>query len=145
MKKLAAVMLILFGLMNGAASASWAYPFVVYDGSIYAVTTDTLSRDLIGKPIGKVTRYSDQEGTYRGNFSNQYPKGTVYYEITGIGTERQIAVQADEKTYVRAVYQGPYAGGEEKSHAWWMYAAGAVVLAFAAVFVYYRRRNTHSV
>jgi hypothetical protein len=73
------------------SSADWAYSFVVWDGFIYNLADDYV--EDISEKIGEVTRYSDMEGTYSGNFSNVYEKGTKYYAITGISTEEAIAVE----------------------------------------------------
>lgn len=141
MKKTAALFLVIFMLFQTKAMASWAYPFVVYNNSIYVVTTEPVSPDLLGERIGKVTRYSDREGTYRGNFSNSYPKGTAYYEIHGMSPKQQIAVQAEEELYLKAVYQGTYAAAEASNNMYvWISMVGAVVLALV-VFVFYHRRH----
>ena len=67
--------------------------------------------EQIGAKIGRVTKYSDQEGTYSGNFSNVFPIGTEYYTILGIDRKEAIAVKADETLYLQADYGGAYAGG----------------------------------
>jgi hypothetical protein len=100
---------------EGAAYGSWAFPFVVYDGNLYVVTEEPAAADRIGKRIGQVTKYSDLEGTYSGNFSNRYPEGTKYYEIKGTSVREAIAVQVGNKQFVKAAYQGEYAGGREKA------------------------------
>ena len=66
----------------------------------------------IDKEIGHVTKSSDREGTYSGNFSNSYPKGTKYYSIQGISTDKAIAVQKDNGTYIRATRDEKYAGNK---------------------------------
>ncbi|MEC0238544.1 hypothetical protein P4H66_01485 [Paenibacillus dokdonensis] len=141
MKKIAILMSIFFLFVHTEASASWAYSFVVYNSSVYAVTMEEVSSELIGNQIGKVTRFSDKEGTYRGNFSNQYPKGTLYYAINGIDSKQQIAVKTDADTYVKAVYQRIYAVDEtpKNNGLWWMYTIGAVLLALVVLVVYNRR------
>ncbi|WP_246072808.1 hypothetical protein [Paenibacillus dokdonensis] len=145
MKKIATLMCIFFLFVHTEASASWAYSFVVYNSSVYAVTMEEVSSELIGNQIGKVTRFSDKEGTYRGNFSNQYPKGTPYYAINGIDFKQQIAVKTDADTYVKAVYQRTYAADERPKNngLWWMYMIGAalLVLVVLVVFVVYNRRS----
>lgn len=143
MKRIAAICCILAVLFFPAeALASWAYPFVVYNHGTYVVSDEQVSKDRIGKPIGKVTRYSDREGTYGGNFSNIYPKGIVYYKINDISPKQQIAVQADADTYVKAVYQGPYAGREEPGTSGWIYFAGSALVIFAVVLALYHRHHS---
>jgi len=104
-------LLITFTLFEGIVSASWAYLFVVNDGKIYVITDERVEPNKIGPSIGKVTKYSDTEGTYSGNFSNRYPKGTKYYEIIGVEINDAIAVKENEMLYVKATYGGEYAGG----------------------------------
>jgi len=60
----------------GTVSAKWAYAFVVYDHNIYVISKEHVEPQKIGSIIGKVTKHSGEEGTYSGNFSNHYPKGT---------------------------------------------------------------------
>ena len=50
------------------SSADWAFTFVVWDGYIYQLS-DEYVEDIV-EEIGEVTKYSDTEGTYSGNFSN---------------------------------------------------------------------------
>ncbi|XID94882.1 hypothetical protein ACF3MZ_10350 [Paenibacillaceae bacterium WGS1546] len=90
------------------AFASWAYRFVVYSGDIYKVTDEPVQPYEIEKKIGQVTRYSDIEGTYAGNFSNAFPKGTGYYSIKEASPNDVIAIKVQEGTYVKAVNQGHY-------------------------------------
>ena len=59
---------------------------------------------------GGITKYSDREGTYSGNFSNRYPKGTGYYEIIGVEINEAIAIKDDKGLYIKATYGGEYAG-----------------------------------
>ncbi len=89
---------------SGSSSASWAFPFVKWEGHVYVITDDTVPSKNIGRMIGKVTRYSDVEGTEgQDNFSNAFKKGTVYYEINGGSTENQLAVKKENGTYIKAV------------------------------------------
>jgi len=97
-------------LFIGTVNANWAYMFVVNDGSIYVISEEHVDPKQIGSRIGKVTTYSDQEGTYSGNFSNRYPKGTEYYEIIGLDIKDAIAVKEEEGVYIKAAYEGEYAG-----------------------------------
>ncbi|WP_139194322.1 hypothetical protein [Bacillus sp. MUM 13] len=99
---------ILFSLLHPKQSfAKWAYAFVVYDGYTYVLSEESVTD--IDKEIGEVTKYSDIEGTYSGNFSNEYHKGTKYYSIKGISTDQAIAV-ADHGHYKKAERRGKYEG-----------------------------------
>ncbi|MFC4807779.1 hypothetical protein [Paenibacillus sp. GCM10023250] len=88
-----------------SSSASWAYAFVVHDGVVYATTDAPVTG--VGREIGAVTTYSDDEGTYEGNFSNRYPAGTKYYVVPGVDPAVSIAVATDGG-YVRADAAGKY-------------------------------------
>ena len=87
------------------SSADWAFGFVVWDGYIYQLSDEYV--DEIDEEIGKVTKYSDTERTYSGNFSNVYEKGTKYYAMQGISTEEAIAIEEDGK-YRKAIRDGKY-------------------------------------
>lgn len=102
--------LISSNLFVGIVSADWANMFVVNDGKIFVISEEHLDPKQIGLKIGKVTKYSDREGTYSGNFSNRYPKGTGYYEIIGVGINEAIAIKVDKGLYFKATYGGEYAG-----------------------------------
>ncbi|SDN45749.1 hypothetical protein SAMN05518871_105186 [Psychrobacillus sp. OK028] len=88
--------------------ADWAYAFVVWDDYVYVITTEQVNE--VVKKVGHVTKYSDREGTYSGNFSNAYPKGTKYYSIQGISTDEAIAILKDDGTFIKATRDGEYAG-----------------------------------
>ena len=90
--------------------ADWAYAFVVWDDYVYVITTERV--DKIDKKLGHVTKYSDREGNYSGNFSNTYLKGTKYYSIQGVSTDEAIAIQEKGETYIKAVRDGEYAGNK---------------------------------
>lgn len=87
--------------------ADWSNSFVVWDGYMYVLTDEMV--DNVDKEIGLVTKYSEREGTYSGNFSNDYPKGTKYYSIVGVSTDEAIAVKNDG-SYIIATRDGDYAG-----------------------------------
>ncbi|CDQ40878.1 MULTISPECIES: hypothetical protein [Virgibacillus] len=86
-------------------ATSWAYPFVVWDGSIYVVSDEYITQ--IHKEIGEVTMYSDME-QYSGNFSNVYEKGTKYYSIEGISTDKAIAIQENNGKFKKAIREAAY-------------------------------------
>ena len=97
-------------LIPNKSNASWAYPFVVWDGFVYVISDEFVEE--VDNKIGRVTKYSDREGTYSGNFSNIYKKGTAYYSIKGISTDEAIAVEDGEGKYKLATRDGEYAGGK---------------------------------
>jgi hypothetical protein len=88
------------------SSADWAYSFVVWDDFTYQLADEYV--EDISEEIGEVTKYSDMEGTYSGNFSNVYEKGTKYYSITGISTEVAIAVEEKDGRFRKAIRSGKY-------------------------------------
>lgn len=125
-----------------AIHADWAYQFVVNKGKAYVITDERVEQDQVGKRVGKVTAYSDQEGTYSGNFSNTYPKGTEYYAIQGMNVNEAIAVKIGDGSYVKAGYNHEYAGSRfaiSWTHAAW-YAAGAFLLLLVFLIVKVNRR-----
>ncbi|WP_433594995.1 hypothetical protein [Lysinibacillus xylanilyticus] len=91
---------------SNAINKSWAFGFVVWDGYIYQLSDEYV--DEVDEEIGKVTRYSDTEGTYYGNFSNVYEKGTKYYAMRGISTEEAIAIEEEDGMYRKAIRDGKY-------------------------------------
>lgn len=143
MKKLTLLFCIFFLYISTEVSASWAYRFVVYNHGTYEVTGEQIDSDRIGKKLGKVTRYSDREGTYGGNFSNVYPKGTTYHEILGISPQKQIAVKTGTEAYVMAEYRGPYAGPAGRPGEAWLSILVIALLAAAGIFFYHRHRTRH--
>ncbi|OXS72998.1 hypothetical protein B1B04_13605 [Lysinibacillus sp. KCTC 33748] len=88
-----------------SSSADWNSSFVIRDGYIYEISEEYVIE--INEEIGQVTKHSDKEGTYPGNFSNKYKKGTKYYSIEGINTEEAIAIEEDGK-YRKAIRNGKY-------------------------------------
>ena len=101
--------ILFIALISGGCSnsnSSWAYSFVVWNGYIYQISDEYVSD--IGEEVGKVTKYADKEGTYFGDFSNKYQKGTKYYEIEGISTDEAIAIKEGNGEYRKATNQGKY-------------------------------------
>lgn len=95
-----------FFLVN-KSYADWAYSFVVWDGVIYVVNDEEV--DQVDREIGMVTKYSDMEGTYSGNFSNTYRKGTKYFSIVDVSSDDAIAIEDGKGHYVKAIQDGKYA------------------------------------
>jgi len=88
------------------SGADWAYSFVVWDGYIYIVSNEVVNQ--VDQEIGKVTWYSDKEGTYSGNFSNTYAKGTKYFSMLNISIEEAIALKNSDGLYVKAIRDEKY-------------------------------------
>lgn len=87
-------------------SSSYAFGFVVWNGYVYKIS-DEYVKDVTVE-IGEVTKYSDIEGTYSGNFSNKYEKGTKFFSIKGISTNEAIAVREKDGKYRKAIRDGKY-------------------------------------
>lgn len=119
-------------LLPSKSFADWAHSFVVYDGYIYVIS-DEYVKD-INKEIGQVTKYSDIEGTYYGNFSNTYKKGTKYYSIKGVKTETAIAV-IDNGTYLKAIRNGKYAGTKYNPFNIVIVGAGLLIIFILIIFI----------
>jgi len=158
MKKIAIGITLFLALFIQPASADWAYRFVVYSGNLYLVTNQTVDPGEIGAKIGAVTKYSDKEGTYSGNFSNTFPQGTAYYSIQGMNMDMEIAVQKGKNAFIRTIYKGHYAGSSTQSqpdtaifskstkvstYRAWIYTAGMIALA-GTFTSYHLLRKTHS-
>ncbi|GED66955.1 hypothetical protein BRE01_06570 [Brevibacillus reuszeri] len=126
-------------LFIGTVKASWAYMFVVNNGSIYVISEEHVDPKQIGSKIGKVTSYSDQEGTYSGNFSNRYPKGTEYFEIIGLERKDAIAVKEKEGVYIKAAYEGEYAGDRNGWSDFYPYVVFGALIVFITMYFLKKR------
>lgn len=118
-------------LLPGKSFAEWAYSFVVYDGYIYVISDEYVAH--IDKEIGQVTKYSDKEGTYYGNFSNTYKKGTKYYSIKGVSTNLAIAIE-DNGKYIKAIRSGEYAGDKYSPFS---FIIGGIIIFIILTLVFY--------
>ncbi len=98
--------MLLAACTDNNSSADWAHSFVVWQGYIYHVTEEYV--DNVDEEIGAVTMYSDMEGTYEGNFSNVYKKGTKYFSIRGMNTDVAIAIETEKGEYRKAIRAGEY-------------------------------------
>ena len=98
-------LLFTFMISSSVHSVSWAYVFVVWEGNVYEVKQDeSIADSEIGEVIGKVkTIPNDMTGSYFGNASNYYSKGTKYYKMNGISTADAIAIKEGNQ-WVKAVY-----------------------------------------
>ncbi|MCR8658790.1 hypothetical protein [Paenibacillus endoradicis] len=120
--------------------ADWAHKFVVNDGKSFIISDNPIETDQIGSKIGKVTSFSDEEGTYWGNFSNYYPKGTEYYSIKGVDIDEAIAIKVNDESFVKANYNGEYEGAlfDWRKLVW--YIVGAFLLYIVIIFVKNNRK-----
>jgi uncharacterized protein YdaL len=100
------VILLTSFIVPSKSLANWAYKFVVWDGYIYVVSDEYVKE--IDTEIGHVTKYSDIESSYSGNFSNTYEKGTKYYSIKGISSDETIAIEESDGRYIKANREGKY-------------------------------------
>ena len=109
------IVLVLTGCSKSGSNnsnADWAYSFIVWDGYMYEISDEYV--EDIEVEIGEVTSYSTMEGTYEGNFSNEYNKGTKYFSIDGVNTEEAIAIKEDEDKYRKAIRNGKYTVDSEQ-------------------------------
>ncbi|ANE49106.1 hypothetical protein SY83_21545 [Paenibacillus swuensis] len=134
-----AIMSVFGGMGGGAALADWAYKSVANDGYLYEVTDVKVEEARIGKKIGYVTKYSDREGSYSGNFSNAYAVGTGYYAIIGMGRKQAISVKVDEETYLMAEYR--YSNKTQDWTYYVPYLIGATGVAAIALYRTHRNRR----
>ncbi|WP_213583531.1 hypothetical protein [Paenibacillus sp. J2TS4] len=145
MRLLLSMVIIYFSVVS-TLDASWAYSFVVYNGNIYVITQEEVEEDQLKRKIGQVTSYTDREGTYRGNFSNTFPKGTQYYEINGVDVSEAIAVKTEKAVYIKAYYEGEYAGKDvlasvfsnNKASPWVLLSATVLI---ALILTSYKKRK----
>ncbi|WP_245602244.1 hypothetical protein [Peribacillus kribbensis] len=128
------VCLISCSFLLHTASAKWSHALVVYNDNTYIVSNTHIELSNIGKKIGEVTKYSDREGTYSGNFSNEFPKGTHYYEIKGVNTKEAIAIKESKSSFIQGEFDGTYAGSSEGDHTAITFKI-VVIYFFAAVLV----------
>lgn len=123
--------------------ADWAYRFVVFSDDIYEVTDELVLLNDIEKKIGQVTRYSDHEGTYPGNFSNTFPKGTDYYSIRDKDPKEVIAIKTKENTYLKALNKGHYDNDhlDTQNRNWTIILIGALIVIIILLISLIRRKK----
>ena len=99
--------IIVFTLLSGCkqGSADWAFHFVVWNENIYKID-ETVIVD-VEEEIDTVEKNVENEGNYKGVFSNLLPKGAKLYKIKGENTDKAIAVELNG-TFVEARNQGEY-------------------------------------
>lgn len=95
--------------------------------------------------IGQVTFYSDQEGTYAGNISNAFPKGTEYYSIKDQDPSDVIAIRTQEHTYFKAMNKGHYDNDhlEGLNRYWAHIIVGAGILVIFLIYWILRRKRVN--
>ena len=138
--KILLVSVILIIISFNTAYAKWSYEFVVYNKNVYVITDKKVYAELIGSMLGRVTKYSDREGTYSGNFSNKYPRGTIYYEIIGLEVNKAIAVKEKSGTFIEAQYKGEYPGGRYDIQAFLLYPSG-LILSLILIWLLVRKKS----
>lgn len=126
--KIIFIVMILLLIPFNTAYAKWSYNFVVYDKNIYIITDNKVNTELIGSKLGQVTKYSSHEGTYSGNFSKTYPKGTKYYKIIGTGVNETLAVKEKDCAFIEAKFHGEYAGARYDIQTSLLYSIGLIIL-----------------
>jgi hypothetical protein len=142
MKKM--LVFIVFPLLLFSNHNVWAdpaLPFVVKDGSRYEITQELVPVNSIERQIGKVTRYSNEEGTYQGNFSNFFPIGTEYYAIIGIDSSSAIAVKSGGDSYVKANFAGSYNTGSIWSDYKTWFGLAFVVIVLMLLYNIFRNKK----
>lgn len=143
MKKFIIVILAIIVLLPiHSVSADWASSFVVFSGDIYEITNEIIPSNEIDKKIGHVTKYSDEEGTYTGNFSNTFPKGTPYYSIKNKDPEKVIAIESKEDTFIKANNRGHYANDElERTRFWIYFTMGSLCIVLLILWLIQRKKS----
>ncbi|WP_195724389.1 hypothetical protein [Paenibacillus monticola] len=144
MKKTLFLFLILINLTPlHSVSADWTSRFVVYSNDIYEITDEPILPSVIDQKIGHVTRYSDEEGTYRGNFSNTFPKGTAYYSIQDKDPKEVIAIETIQDTYLKAINKGHYDNDEIETQyrIWAIVTIGALIFVIIFIIMKVRRKK----
>ena len=97
-----------------AASADWAFHFIVFDGAIYKLLEEQPANLRVGSQIGEIQQFSDHEAiAERGVvFSNKFPAGSKIYAIEGVPVEKAIAVEAESGAFRQLAYESPYDSAE---------------------------------
>ncbi|OWR31963.1 hypothetical protein CDO73_05680 [Saccharibacillus sp. O23] len=107
-----------------ATSSSWAFPFVVYQGTAYGLNgggeaapgdklgevTFVFSDEQLEPDVEKFLNSAEPEDRERlrsGIYGQSVPVGTAIYAIDGISPEEAIAVETEKGVYRRAEKAGP--------------------------------------
>ena len=142
--KIILLTLILLSLPYSIASAKWAYQFVVYQKNIYVISEQKIGAEFIGAKLGHVTKYSGTEGTYSGNFSNTYPKGTEYYQMKEVDVKEAIAIKEKDGTFTVANYEDKYNGARISTQTLVLYSCGAILLLLLIWYLVKKKNSKHS-
>ncbi|QSF47812.1 hypothetical protein JRJ22_15970 [Paenibacillus tianjinensis] len=105
------------------------------------ISDNRVEPEQVDSIIGKVTKYSDHEGTYSGNFSNHFPKGTKYYNIKGVNISEAIAIKLSDGSYIKAVYQGEYPGGASFEWANILWSIAGLFMLVVVTFIVIKKRK----
>lgn len=118
--------LVILAFVSFPIVAFAAYEFVVFDGKVYEVTTETVPSDEIGTAIGEVKIESTE---LEDDASNVFPVGTFYFDIQGMDRADAIAVETSSGEFVKAVYTE----SSESGFSIWTILLGLVALAVVIV------------
>ena len=143
MKRCVAFVLLLVFPTTAVQALDWG-PFVVWKGKVYDVTDEEIGESQIGDLIGEVeTKPNESSGSFYGDASNVYPKGTPYYKINSTSTASAIAVRESDGGWVRANYshQAPFHVMNIITNIWFVLLM-IVFLIGSAVVYNKRKRNT---
>ncbi len=139
-------LLLVFMISSNVQALSWAFSFVVWNGKVYEVKHEEIIADSeIGKVIGKVkTKPNEMTGSYYGNTSNYYPRGTKYYEIKGTSTSAKIAVKEDHQ-WVKAVYvhKAPFHIMNVFSNIYYIFAVVIIALIVVVIVFLIKKSKTN--
>lgn len=104
MKKLILIFAVIFTACVLAScnktktEVSFAYPFVIWNGKIYSVTSEKVNS--VENKIGSVKYYStDETSSYKNDFSNYFKAGTTLYSIKNVNTDNAIAAETSNGRY----------------------------------------------
>lgn len=104
MKKLILIFAVIFtactfvSCNKTKAETSWAYPFVIWNGKTYSVTSEKVSS--VENKIGSVKYYStDEESSSENDFSNYFKAGTNLYSIKNVSMDNAIAAETSNGQY----------------------------------------------
>lgn len=113
MKKLTTLLFVLFfpilllscsTVENHSFSENQALKVIIFKGTMYRVTEETVDLKYIEQKVGQVNSFSNQSGEHYvvDAFSNAFPVGTELYKIKDADINLYIAVKKDS-LYLRAL------------------------------------------
>lgn len=103
----------LLGCTNEKVSnGDWHSNFIVWNGLKYDVkATSFVDKEKIADAVGVVEILLEGENSSvdtTKTFSNKYPKDTKIYKLKDVATDKEIAVEIKDGTYVLGVSTGKY-------------------------------------